>query len=120
MQAALCENFIVKMDWSLRSRSASPARDENAASVTSNIAAQESVLVNEIERSFTNVERNIQNAVELFNIINVTIGCNESPVAANELHSMLATFKTAMQAQNTKLATELESKLTFRHHASYI
>ena len=58
----------------------------------------------------SNVATDIQNAVELSNNSNVTNGCNESPVAVNQLHSMLATFRTAMQAQNTKLATKLESK----------
>jgi hypothetical protein len=41
IQAAVCENFIVKKDSSLRSRSASTTTDKNAASVTSNIASQE-------------------------------------------------------------------------------
>ena len=55
--------------------------------------------------------RHIQNAVELSNNINVTRGNNESPVSANQLHSMLAVFMTAMQTHNAKLASNLESKL---------
>ena len=49
VQAAVCENFIVKMDRSLRGRNASTAQDENSSSLTSNIAAQESVSDNELE-----------------------------------------------------------------------
>ena len=40
---------MVKMDRCLRSRSESTARDENAASVTSNIVAQESISDKELE-----------------------------------------------------------------------
>jgi len=54
------------------------------------------------------VETDIQNAVELFNNSNVTSGSDESSVSANQLHSMLATFTTAMQAQNRKLVSNLE------------
>jgi hypothetical protein len=99
------------MDRCLRSRRASTARDENAASVTSNIAAQESISDNELERNVTNVETDIQNAVELSNNSNVTSGSDESPVSANQLHSMLAAFTTAMQAENAKLISNLEWKL---------
>jgi hypothetical protein len=99
------------VDRCLRSRSASTARDENAALVTSNIAAQESISDNELERNVTNVETDIQNAVEISNNSNVTSDNVESPVSANQLHSMLAAFMTAMQAENTKLASNLESKL---------
>ena len=101
--AALCENCIVKMEWGLRSRSASPARDENAASVTSNIAAEVSVMMNWNEVS--------QMWRQMSNSSNVTSGCNESPVSFNQLHNMLAACKAAMQAENTKLATNLESRL---------
>ena len=107
----MCENFIVKMDRCLGSRSASAARDENAASVTSNITVQESISDNKPEQNVTNVEIDIQNTVELSNNSNVTSGSDESPVTANQLHSMLAAFMTAMQAENAKLASNLESKL---------
>jgi hypothetical protein len=72
--AAVCENFIVKMDRNLHSRSASTARDKNAASVTPNTASQESVSGNEPERNIRNVERDNQNAVELSTNSNVTSG----------------------------------------------
>jgi hypothetical protein len=88
----------------------STARDENAALVTSNVA-QESISDAELERSVTNVETGIQNAVELSNNRNVTSGSVESPVSADQLHSMLDVFMTAMQAENAKLASNLESKL---------
>jgi hypothetical protein len=89
----------------------STARDENAALVTSNVVAQESISDDELERSVTNVETGIQNAVELSNNKIVTNGSVESPVSANQLHSMLDAFMTAMQAENAKLASNLESKL---------
>ena len=96
----------------LRSRSESTARDENAASVTSNITAQESISDKGLERNVTNVETDIQKAVELSNNNNNVIsGSDESPGSPNQLHSMLAAFMTAMQAENAKLASNLESKL---------
>jgi L-serine deaminase len=52
--------------------------------------------------------RHIQNAVELSNNSNVTSGGVESPDSANQLHSMLAPFMTTMQAENEKLASNLE------------
>jgi hypothetical protein len=99
------------MNRSLRSSSASTARDENVASVTSNIATQEGVSDNELERNARNVERDNQNAVGLSNNSNVISGSDESPVSANQLHSMLAAFMADMQAENAKLASNLESKL---------
>ena len=107
----MCEYFTVKMDRCLRSRGASTARDGNAASVTSNIATLGSISDNELERNVTNVEADIQNAVELSNNSNVPSGSVESPVSANQLHGMLAAFMTTMPAENTKLASNLESKL---------
>jgi hypothetical protein len=98
------------MVWCLRSRSASAARDENAASVTSNVAAQESISDSELERNVTNVEKDIQNAVKLSNNSNVT-GSDESPVSANQLHSMLAAFMTAMQTENAKLAPQFRIEI---------
>jgi hypothetical protein len=44
---------MVKMDRCLRSRRASAARDGEAASVTSNVATQESISDNELERNVT-------------------------------------------------------------------
>jgi hypothetical protein len=100
------------MDRCLRSRSASTARDENGASGTSNITTQESVSDNELERNVTNVETDIQKAVELPNNSNITSGSDESPVSANQLHIMFVTFMTAVQAENAKLASNLELKLS--------
>ena len=92
-------------------RGASAARDENAASVTSNVAAQESISDSELEQNVTNEEKDVQNAVELSSNSNVTSGSDESPNSVNQLHSMLVAFMTAMQAENAKLAPSLESKL---------
>jgi hypothetical protein len=83
---------VVKMDRSLRSRSASSTRDENAASITSNMASQESVSENELEQNVRNVGRDNENSVGLSTISNVTSGSDESPISAKQLHSMLATF----------------------------
>jgi len=57
------------------------------------------------------VERDIQNAVELSNKSNVTSGSDGSPVSANQLHSILAAFMAATQAEKSKLASNLELKL---------
>ena len=57
------------------------------------------------------METNKQKDIELFNNSNVTSGSDENPVPANQPQSMLAAFMTAMQAENTKLASNLESKL---------
>jgi hypothetical protein len=56
------------------------------------------------------MERDDKNAVGLFNSSNVTSGNDESPVSANQLHSMLAAFMADVQAENAKLASNLESK----------
>jgi hypothetical protein len=98
------------MHRSLRSRSESTTRDENAASITSNIASQESVSGNELERNVRNVERDNQNVIELSTFSNVTSGSDESPISAKQMHSMLAAFTADMQAENAKLASNLESK----------
>jgi hypothetical protein len=98
------------MDRCLRSRSA-PAADENTASVTSDITAEESIIDSELERNITTVETDIQSAVELSSNCNVASDSGESPVSATQLHSMLAAFMAAMQAENAKLASNLESKL---------
>jgi hypothetical protein len=50
-QHAVCKNFVVKIDRRLCSRNTSTAQDENATSLTSNIAAQESVSDTELERN---------------------------------------------------------------------
>jgi rubrerythrin len=99
------------MDMSLHSRSASSTRDKNAASITSNIASQESVFEDELERNVSNVERDNQNVVGLSTNSNVTSDNDGSPISAKQLHSMLAAFMAHMQAKNTKLASSLESKL---------
>jgi ABC-type Zn2+ transport system substrate-binding protein/surface adhesin len=57
------------------------------------------------------METDIQYAVELSNNNNVTSGSDNSPVLANQLHSMFAAFMATMQAENTKLASNFESKL---------
>jgi hypothetical protein len=57
------------------------------------------------------VETDIKKHVDSSNNNKVTSGNNESPVSAHQLQSMLTTFMTAMQAENTQLASNLESKL---------
>jgi len=107
----VCENYTVKMDRCLRSRSASTAQDEDAASVTSDSATQDSTLSNEPGLNARNTETNIQEDVDLFNNSKVTSGRDEIPVLVHQLQSMFATFMTAKQAENAKLASNLESKL---------
>jgi hypothetical protein len=78
----------------------------------SDIAAQNTISDHELEQTVVrNVDRYIQNTVEVSGNSDVTSGTNESPVSANQLHSMFATFVAAMQAENAKLASTLESKL---------
>ena len=107
----MCENYTVKMDRCLRSRSVSTAQDEDAASVTSDSATQESTLSNEPGLNARNTETNIQEDVDLFNNSKVTTGSDEITVLVHQLQSMFATFMTAKQAENAKLASNLESKL---------
>jgi hypothetical protein len=57
------------------------------------------------------VERDNQYAVGLSTNSNVPSGSDESPISANQLHSMLATSMTDMQAENAKLPSNLDSKL---------
>ena len=57
------------------------------------------------------METNKQKDIELFNNSNVTSCSDENRVPANQLQSMLAAFMTTMQAENTNLASNLESKL---------
>jgi len=99
------------MDRCLRSRSASTARDEDAASVTSDSATQESTLSNEPGLNAKTTETNTPEGVDLFKNSTVTSSRDESPVMVHHLQSMFATFMTAMQARNAKLASNLESKL---------
>ena len=87
------------------------AQEENAVAVTVNSATQESTLGYELELSTTNVETDVQKGVDSLNNSKVTSGSNESLVSARQLQSMLAAFMTAMQAENAKLASNLESKL---------
>jgi len=97
------------MDKCLRSRSASTARDEDAASVTSDSVTQESTLSNELGLNDRTTETNTQEGVELFKNNKVTSSTAESPVLVHKLQSMCATFMTAMQAENAKLSSNLES-----------
>jgi len=99
------------MDRCLRSRSASTARDEDAASVTSDSATQESTLSNAPGLNTRITETNTPEGVDLFKNSTVTSSRDESPVLVHQLQSLFATFMTAMQADNAKLASNLESKL---------
>lgn len=56
------------------------------------------------------MDRGIQNTVEVSGNSDVTSGTNESPISANQLHSMFATFVAAMQAEN-KIVLDFRSKL---------
>jgi len=107
----VCGNYTVKMDRCLRSRSASTARDEDAAPVTSDSVTQESTLSNETGLNARNTETNTQESVELFKNSKVTSCKDENPDLVHQLQSMFATFMTAMQVENAKLASNLESKL---------
>jgi len=98
----VCRNYTVKMDRCLRSRSASTTRDEDAASVTSGSATQESTLSNETGLNTRNTETNTQENVELFKNSKVTSNRDENPVLVHQLQSMFATFMTAMQEENAK------------------
>jgi len=57
LDVVVCENITIKRDWCLR-RSASTARDEDAASVNSNTTVLERISDNELERNATNLETN--------------------------------------------------------------
>jgi len=89
----------------------STARDKDAASVTSDSARERSTLSNEPGQNTRNTKTNIQEGVDLFNNSKVTSRRDESPVLVHQLQSMFATFMTAMQAENAKLHSNLESKL---------
>ena len=93
------------------SRNTPTAQEENAVAVTSNSAIQESKLSNEPEQNARNVETNTQKGVDLLNKSSVTSDSDESSVSPHQLQNMLATFMTATQAENAKLASNLESKL---------
>jgi len=84
------------MDRCLRCRSASTAREEDAASVTSDSATRESTLSNELGINTRNKETNTQEGLELFNNRKVTRSRGENPVLVLQLQSMFATFMTAM------------------------
>ena len=79
----MCKNYIVKMDRYLRSRSASTAREENAASVNLDSATQDSTLSNEPGQYARNTETNIQEGVDLADNSMVTSGRDESPILVN-------------------------------------
>ena len=97
------KNCIGKMDRRLHSRSASTAREENAAIVNLDSATQQSALSNEPGQCARNTETNIQEGVDLVDNSMVTSGRDESPVLVNQLQSMFAAFVTAMQVENAKL-----------------
>jgi hypothetical protein len=99
------------MDRALRIRNSSTARSKNIAPVTTDIAAKDTISDNELEQSVVrNVDRCIQNTVDVYGNSNITSGTNESPISANQTHSMFATFMAAMQADKAKLASTLEEK----------
>jgi len=99
------------MDRRVGSRSGSTARDEDAASVTSNSATQGSTLNNERGLNARNIETNTQDGVDLFKNSKVTTSREKSPVLVHQLQRIFATCVTAMQAENPKLASNLESNL---------
>jgi len=99
------------MDRFLCSRSASTARDGDAASVTSDSATQEGTLSNEPGLNARTTEMYTPEGVDLFKNSTVTSTRDGSPVMVHQLQSMFAPFMTAMQAENEKLASNLESKL---------
>jgi len=86
-------------------------QEENAVEVTANSVTQENTLGYELELSTTNMETDIQKRVKSSNNSEVTSDKNESPLSAHQLQSMLATFMTAMQAENAKLASNLSDEL---------
>ena len=92
----MCENYTVKTDRCLRSRSTSTAREENAASLNLDSATQESTLSNEPGLCARNTETYIQDGVDLVDNSTVTSGRDESPVLVHQLQSMFAAFVTAM------------------------
>ena len=97
------KNYTVKMDRCLRSRSASTAREENAASWNLDSATQEITLSNEPGLCARNTETNIREGVDLFDNSMGTSGRDETPVLVHQLQSMFAAFVTAMQVENAKL-----------------
>jgi len=99
------------MDRCLRSRSRPTAQEKNAMAVTANSATQESTLGYELELNTINVGTDIKKGVDSLNNSRVVSGSNKSPVSAHQLQSMLTTFTKAMQAQNAKLSSNMESKL---------
>jgi hypothetical protein len=71
------------------------------------VQRQGGISENEHKQNVTNVQKSVESCRNR----NVTSGIDESPVTAIQLHSMLATFMTTMQAENAKLASNLEEKL---------
>ena len=104
------ESYTVRMDRCLRSRRSSTVRNKEVASVTSDSATQENSLSIEPGLNARNTETNIQEGVDLFNNSKVNCNRDESPILLHMLQSMLATFMTAMRAENAKLASNLKSK----------
>ena len=83
----MCENCTVKMDRCLLSRSASTAQDEDAASVTSDSATQESTLSSEPVLNARNTETNTEEGVDLLKNSKVTSNRDQSPVLVHQLQS---------------------------------
>jgi len=97
------------MDKCLRCRSASTAREDDAASVTSDSATQESTLSNEPGLNARNTDTNTQEGVDLFKNTKVTSSRDESPILVLQLQNMFATFMTIMLAESAKLFSTLVS-----------
>ena len=91
---------------------ASTARSENIASVTSDIAAQDTLSDYELEQTVVrNVDRGIQNTVEVSGNSDVTSGTNESPISANQLHSIFDTYGShAVRKRKTGLDFRIKIK----------
>ena len=106
---AVNQNYAVKMDKCLRCRSASTAREDDAASVTSDSATQESTLSNEPGLNARNTDTNTQEGVDLFKNTKVTSSRDESPILVLQLQNMFATFMTIMLAESAKLFSTLVS-----------
>ena len=83
------KNYTVKMDRCQRSRSTSTTQDEDAASVTSDSATQESTLSTEPGLNARNTETNTQKGVDLLKNSNVTSSRDESPVLVHQLQVCL-------------------------------
>jgi ABC-type phosphate transport system auxiliary subunit len=88
----------------------STARGEDAAVATANIEAQGTNLEVVIEQNVTNVETSIQDTIEISDNSNVASNGVENLNLAKQLQSMFNAFMIAMQEENAKAASNLESK----------